>query len=191
MPEEGTASEPTPKARSAPVAKPQASGAEAPPPTEPTPRERRAPVPTLLDFYPLEDAKFTEIHAFFDELKRGRFTTTRCPRDNKLLWPPRLVCPVCHSDSLDWVELPVRGRVYAFSAVLVGAPMGMEADVPYVVGLVDLEGVPVRLFGRIEGAPWDALQIGQPVRLTPWTLDDGRVFFRFHTESLPAPNSVR
>jgi uncharacterized OB-fold protein len=59
----------------------------------------------------------------------------------------------------------------------------MESDVPFNVGLIDLEGVQLRLFGRIEGARWDGLRIGQTVRVAPWSLDDGRVFYRFHIEA--------
>jgi len=79
------------------------------------------------------------------------------------------------------VDLPETGHVYAFSAVLAGAPLGMEDEVPFAVGLVDLDGVPLRLFGRIEGRPWAELRIGQPVRAESYDIGDGRVFYRFRT----------
>jgi uncharacterized OB-fold protein len=106
-------------------------------------------------------------------------STTRCAKDDLLHWPPRTACPRCHSEDLGWVDLPETGHVYAFSAVLGGAPLGMEADVPFAVGLVDLDGAPLRLFGRIEGRPWNELQIGQPVRLESYDIGDGRFFYRF------------
>ena len=139
-------------------------------------------VPYLLDFFPLEDAGHTRLAPFFDALREGRFTTTRCPRDALWLWPPRLVCPTCHGGDLPWVDLPRTGRLYAFSAVLAGAPMGMEADVPFVVGLVDLDGVPLRLFGRIVGRPWTDCRIGLPVRVEPFEAPGGRVFYRFRAD---------
>ena len=79
------------------------------------------------------------------------------------------------------MDLPERGRIYAFSAVLGGAPLGMEADVPFAVGLVDLDGIPLRLFGRIEGRTWKELKIGDPVRTESYDIGDGRVFYRFRT----------
>ena len=145
----------------------------------PTAIAEDAPPPFLLDFYPLEDPKFTRLSRFFDALRKGRLTTTRCPQDGGLHWPPRLVCPKCHATDLEWVDLPTSGRLYAFSAVLAGAPLGMEADVPFVVGLVDLEGVPMRLFGRIVGAAWTDCRIGMPVRVEPMEVPGGRVFYRF------------
>jgi uncharacterized protein len=156
-----------------------ASGSGAEPPAAP-PKEKR---PFLLDFFPLEGPDQTRLARFYDRLKERVVSTTRCPKDDLLHWPPRTACPRCHTESLEWVDLPDRGRIYAFSAVLGGAPLGMEADVPFAVGLVDLEGVPLRLFGRIEGRAWSALHIGLAVRLESYELGDGRWFYRFRTEA--------
>lgn len=155
------------------------------PPTEPEPaapkaktREKR---PFLLDFFPLETADQTRLHRFYERLREGRLSTTRCPRDGELHWPPRTACPRCRSEELEWVDLPDRGHVYAFSAVLAGAPLGMEEDVPFAVGLVDLDDVPLRIFGRIEGRPWASLRVGEPVRVEAYDIGDGRMFYRFRT----------
>ncbi len=145
-----------------------------PPPAEPS----GAGVPYLLDFFPRESEGESRLARFFARLREGRLSTTRCARDG-LLWPPRTVCPKCHGSELDWVDLPEGGTLYAFSAVLAGAPFGMEADVPFAVGLVDLDGAPLRLFGRIVGRPWDELSVGDRVSVEPYSAPDGRVFYRF------------
>jgi len=145
----------------------------------PNPPKSLGKKPFLLDFFPLETADQTRLHRFYERLREGRLSTTRCLRDGALLWPPRTACPKCHTEELEWVDLPETGRVYAFSAVLGGAPIGMESDVPFAVGLIDLDGAPLRLFGRIEGRPWTELRIGQPVRIEPYDIGDGRVFYRF------------
>lgn len=156
--------------------------AEAAAKSEPsTPAERKPaapPPPFLLDFYPLEDERSTRLAHFFERLRAGKLATTRCAKDG-LLWPPRVVCPRCHTETLEWVDLPLSGHIYAFSAVLAGAPLGMESDLPFVVGLVDLAGAPLRLFGRITGRSWNEVHIGQRVRVEPYTIEDGRVFYRF------------
>ncbi len=151
-----------------------------PAPPAPTTREKR---PFLLDFFPLETSDQTRLARFFDRLREGRVATTRCPKDDLLLWPPRTACPRCHTETLEWVDLPEEGRIYAFSAVLGGAPLGMEADVPFAVGLVDLGGVSLRLFGRLVGRAWNELHVGLPVRLEPYDIGDGRWFYRFRTQS--------
>jgi uncharacterized protein len=136
-------------------------------------------LPYLLDLYPLESPTQTRLSPFFEALHRGRFTTTRCRKDRKLLWPPRTVCPVCHTTELEWVDLPSTGRIYAFSAILAGAPIGQEADLPRVVGLVELDGSPLRLFGRLLGIDWRECRIGLRVRVEPLTLPDGRAYYAF------------
>jgi uncharacterized protein len=136
-------------------------------------------LPYLLDLYPLETPDQTRLSAFFEALRRGRFTTTRCRKDGKILWPPRAVCPVCHTTELEWIDLPSTGRIYAFSAILAGAPVGQEADLPRVVGLVELDGVSLRLFGRIVGADWRECRIGLRVRVEPMDLADGRAYYAF------------
>jgi hypothetical protein len=155
----------------------------APPPVAPAAPPTREKRPFLLDFFPLETADQTRLSRFFERLKEGVVSTTRCPTDDLLLWPPRTACPHCHGETLEWVDLPGRGHLYAFSAVLGGAPLGMEEEVPFAVGLVDLEGARLRLFGRIEGQPWTELHIGQPVRLESYDIGDGRWFYRFRTET--------
>jgi uncharacterized OB-fold protein len=164
------------------VLEPPAAAPPSPPPEPPRPSEpKKLPEkrPFLLDFFPLETADQTRLHRFYERLRDGRLSTTRCARDGELHWPPRTACPKCRSEELEWVDLPEKGHVYAFSAVLAGAPLGMEADVPFAVGLVDLDGVPLRLFGRIEGRPWTELRIGQPVRTETYDIGDGRMFYRF------------
>jgi uncharacterized protein len=162
---------------SAPAASPGARPAGSLPKGDGGPPPERPPF--LLDFYPLEDASQTGLARFYEGLREGRFLTTRCPNEGTLTWPPRGVCPTCHRSPLDWVDLPKSGTIYAFSAVLAGAPLGMEADVPFAVGLVDLDGAPMRLFGRIVGKPWASLTIGDRVAVEPFELPDGRMFYRF------------
>ncbi len=160
---------------------PARDGKTADPPRSETLPKSRAKTPFLLDFFPLESADQTRLHRFYERLREGRLSTTRCSRDGGLHWPPRTACPTCHTEELDWVDLPERGHVYAFSAVLAGAPLGMEAEVPFAVGLVDLDGAPLRLFGRIDGRPWTELRIGHPVRIETYDIGDGRFFYRFRT----------
>jgi uncharacterized protein len=165
--------------RPSPATAPTATATEEPALTPPKVREKR---PFLLDFFPLETADQTRLSRFFERLKEGVVSTTRCRKDAILLWPPRTACPQCHTEDLEWVDLPGHGTIYAFSAVLGGAPLGMEAEVPFAVGLVDLDGVALRLFGRIEGRPWGELRIGDRVRLESFDIGDGRWFYRFRSD---------
>lgn len=134
-------------------------------------------LPYMLDFYPLEDEKNTRISQFFKNLKEGRLTTTKCKKCNKVLWPPRVICPNCLSEGLEWVDLGVEGELYAFTEMKLGAPLGFCQDVPFCVGIVKIGGLLIS--ARIDNATYDSLKIGDKVMLKIVELEDGRVFYRF------------
>jgi len=134
-------------------------------------------LPFMLDFYPLEDSKTTEISQFFQNLKKGQLTTTKCKKCAQLLWPPRILCPNCFSNEFEWVDLGTEGELYAFTEVRIGAPLGFVQDVPFCVGLVKISGL--LLSTRIDNAKYDQLKIGDKVQLKVVELEDGRVFYRF------------
>jgi len=134
-------------------------------------------LPYMLDFYPLEDEKNTRISQFFNNLKEGRLTTTKCNKCGKVLWPPRIVCPSCFSDELEWTDLGTEGELYAFTEMRLGAPLGFVEDLPFCIGIVKIGGL--SLSARIDNAKYEDLKIGQKVRLKIVELNDGRVFYRF------------
>jgi len=135
-------------------------------------------LPSMLDFYPLEDEKNTRISQFFSNLKEGRLTTTKCEECGKVLWPPRIVCSSCLSDDLEWFDLGTEGELYAFTEMRLGAPLGFVEDVPFCIGIVKIGDLSIS--ARIDNAKYEALKIGQKVQLKVVELDDGRVFYRFN-----------
>lgn len=132
-----------------------------------------------FDFYPLQSAEQTRIHPFFEHLRDGRLTTTKCRACGTVLWQPRIVCSQCNAADMEWIDLPKEGTIFAFTAVYAGAPLGMEEDVPFVVAVVELDGAPLKIVGRIDDAAYEDLMIGDPVSLKVIELQDGRVWFRF------------
>ena len=134
-------------------------------------------LPFMLDFYPLEDAKVTEISQFFVNLRQGSLTTTKCKKCGKLSWPPRIMCPDCLSNELEWVDLGTEGELYAFTEMRVGAPLGFVEDVPFCIGIVKIGDLLIS--ARIDNAKYDELKIGEKLQLKVVQLDDGRVFYRF------------
>jgi len=140
-------------------------------------RPESVKLPFMLDFYPLEDSKATQISQFFLNLKQGRLTTTKCKKCASLLWPPRIVCPNCFSNELEWVNLENEGELHAFTEVRIGAPLGFVQDAPFCVGIVKIGGL--LMSSRIDNAKYDQLKIGDKLRLKIVELEDGRIFYRF------------
>jgi hypothetical protein len=134
-------------------------------------------LPYMLDFYPLEDEKSTRISQFFENLREGRLTTTKCRKCDRLSWPPRIVCPNCLSNEMDWVDLGTEGELYAFTEMRLGAPLGFVQDVPFCIGIVKIGDLLIS--ARIDNARYEQLKIGAKLRLKIVELEDGRVFYRF------------
>lgn len=138
-------------------------------------------LPRMLDFYDLQTPDRTGIHEFYANLHEGELTTTTCPDCGAVHFPPRIVCPDCLNEDLSYIALPDQGRLFAFSEVRAGAPIGMEDDVPFVVAIVDVGEV--RLSARVDDARSEDLAIGDPVELkvveVDGPADHERVWFRF------------
>jgi len=139
-------------------------------------------VPYILDFLPLEGPDDTRIHLFYDHLREGRFTTTRCSSCGEILWQPRVVCPHCNADTMEWIDLPKEGTIYAHTAMVLGAPLGFEDDLPFVIAIVRLDMGDrggMNIFTRVDDAKYEDLAIGDTLWFKTHDCGDGRVFFRF------------
>lgn len=136
------------------------------------------PLPLALDFCSPQGEDFTRVSRFYDELRNGRFMTTKCKACGALNWPPRVVCPECQSDDLEWVELPKTGKLWAFTEMRLGAPMGFEKDTPFSIGIVELDDIGLRILTRIE-TPYDKLDFDLPMEMLTYKIPGDRIFYRF------------
>ncbi|HEX15860.1 MAG: hypothetical protein DRG33_01980 [Deltaproteobacteria bacterium] len=121
--------------------------------------------PVTMDMWPLEAKEFNRVHQFYENLKAGKFTTTRCRTCGHVAYPPRVICPECYSEDLEWIELPKRGKVLTFTEEVRGVPLGFES--PLIHAWIDLgEGSPIkRILSRIINCPVGKLKEGSEVQL--------------------------
>jgi uncharacterized OB-fold protein len=144
-----------------------------------------------MDLWPLEAKEFNKIYQFYDNLKAGRFTTTKCNKCGHVAYPPRIICPECYSEELEYIDLPKKGKVIVFTEQLRGVPLGFEA--PLVHAWIDL-GVnsPLkRILSRIINCSAGQLKEGDevqfvvfdvpahPIEIKKETIMAKRVFFAF------------
>ena len=79
-------------------------------------------------------------------------------------FPRAEVCPYTGADDVEQAELPTSGRLWLWTAVTT-APPGYEGPVPYGFGIVELDGIGLRVVGRLTEPDPARLHEGQPVRL--------------------------
>jgi len=75
---------------------------------------------------------------FWRSLAVGTFETTRCEACGLYSFPPKPFCPHCWSKQIVWSLLSGQGRLYS-QTVIHAAPAAFMAEVPYRVGIVDLD----------------------------------------------------
>lgn len=109
---------------------------------------------------------------FWAATREQRLVLQHCSSCARAVWYPRVRCPHCASDALEWHEATGRGTVYAVSVQYRPGHPRLKERVPYAVVLVDLdEGV--RLMSTVVGTDPETVQIGQTVRAGWEPLDGG------------------
>lgn len=94
---------------------------------------------------------------FWRALERGDLTTTRCVKCGEATFPPKPICPRCWASHLEWTSISPVGVIYSYTVVH-AAPAIFEAEAPYPVGIIDLEGG-LRIALRLLDQP-DRLKVG-------------------------------
>jgi len=122
-----------------------------------------------MDLYPQESKEFNQIYPFFDYLREGRFTTTKCKECGCEPFPPRVLCPECYSTNMEWVDWPTVGTVVDVTEEVVGVPLGF-GRAPLVHALVDLGGKR-NFFVRIINCKEGELKAGDQVKLAVFDVD--------------------
>lgn len=95
---------------------------------------------------------------YLDKLAAGRFEIQRCAGCGRHVFYPRVVCPHCGGERLDWVAPSGRGTVYSTTIVRRKPADGGD----YNVCLVDLAEGP-RMLSRVATIPPDQVRIGMTV----------------------------
>lgn len=89
---------------------------------------------------------------FFKHLmKKDSFLATRCPKCDKVFFPPRLFCEDCFCEIPDkgWTEVPARGTIRLFTIATLDAH-GNELEKPRVVALIDIDKTDGAMLGIIK-----------------------------------------
>jgi uncharacterized OB-fold protein len=117
-----------------------------------------------MDMWPFECQEFNRIYPFYENLKEGKFTTTKCKKCGHVAYPPGVICPKCWSDELEWVELPKRAKIVAITETQAGAPIGFEP--PLIMAWLNFgEGAPLKhLLSRMVHCKEGELKVGDEVQ---------------------------
>jgi uncharacterized OB-fold protein len=106
-----------------------------------------------------------ETQAYFDASSERRFVIGSCEACRETHFYPRALCPHCFSDRTGLTDASGTGQIYAYSVM-------RRVPVPYAIAYVRLTEGPV-VMTNIVDCDFDALSVGQPVRVTFRETDAG------------------
>lgn len=90
---------------------------------------------------------------YWEAANENRFIIQKCSDCGKYNFIPRMVCPECFSENMDWVEASGKGTVYSYTTVLNNSPTAFMNDIPYVVAIIRLAEGPQMLSNIVEADP--------------------------------------
>ena len=125
--------------------------------TTETPAAPAAPKPMRIPPIVTTDAKF-----FWDAADREEFMGQKCGDCQQFAFPPRPMCPHCHSLNRLEVKLSGRGTVYSWIIPRHPAPFGFK-EAPIVAIIALEEGF--RFVSNVVGIATDAVTPDMPVEV--------------------------
>jgi uncharacterized OB-fold protein len=113
---------------------------------------------------------------------RYNLVGARCGNCNKILFPPRSICPFCRRmGKLEPYRLKRKGKIFSYTVVHVAAE-GFEDQVPYVLAIIELEDGP-SLTAQITDCNPDEVKIGDEVEIVFRRMgeesQDGVIYYGF------------
>ena len=112
-------------------------------------------------------AALPENAPFWEAAERGALLLKHCRACAKAHWYPRVVCPLCGSDDVEWNEASGRGAIHSFSVV-------RRMGEPYVLAYVTLDEGPTAMTNIVD-TPYERLHIGARVHVVFRRVGDGRL----------------
>lgn len=99
---------------------------------------------------------------FWDGAAQGSLRFQHCDDCGYVRWPAAGVCPECLSRRATWTEVSGTGTIWSHVVYHRAYAPSLKPDVPYAVGLVQLD-CGVRLLTRLVGFEPGRPEVGQPV----------------------------
>jgi uncharacterized OB-fold protein len=101
---------------------------------------------------------------FWEGARAGKLMLPRCNACGRFWFPPSQRCRHCLSGDFAWHESAGKGRIYSFVVYHRVYHRSFENDVPYVVGIVELDEGP-RLLSNIVGTRWEDVRCDMRVHV--------------------------
>ena len=112
------------------------------------------PIPT-----PSEDSG-----PYWEAARNHELKLQQCRKCSAFRFPPAEVCSECTSEAYDWKPVSGKGRVFSFVIYHRAYHPGFQDEIPYVVGVIELdEGA--RMLSNVIGCKPEEVRCDMPVEV--------------------------
>ncbi|MBS4214903.1 MULTISPECIES: Zn-ribbon domain-containing OB-fold protein [Neobacillus] len=101
---------------------------------------------------------------FWQGCKEHKLLIQKCEDCSSYIFYPRVLCPNCFSEKVEWVQSSGVGKVYSFTIARRPGGPAFKDEVPYVVALIELEEG-VRMLSNIIDVDVDKVDCDMPVEV--------------------------
>ncbi|MPZ93426.1 MAG: hypothetical protein GEU96_00660 [Propionibacteriales bacterium] len=105
-----------------------------------------------------------ESQPFWDACARHELVIQRCRSCGRFWFPPSNHCQHCWSEDFAWEPVSGRGELYTFTVYRRAYAPELAEQLPYVVGVVELEQGPRLITNIVDREPGD-VRVGMPVEV--------------------------
>jgi uncharacterized protein len=113
---------------------------------------------------PIPDLDDPDMAPFWRASRDKQLVAQRCTKCSTLRFPALPICDTCLEEDYEWVPVSTDGVVWSYVVYHRAFHPGFEADVPYVVAIVEnADGL--RFTGNVIG-PRDQVAVGADVKAT-------------------------
>ncbi len=120
-----------------------------------------------------------EAAEFFAGTVRGELRIQRCGSCGLHHHYPRIACPHCGAEDLEWITSSGLGTLHSFTVIRQHGIPPFREQVPFVVGLVDLDEHGARLVAQLPTLAPEEAVIGARVRAAFKRASDEVAFVEF------------
>ncbi len=114
---------------------------------------------------------------FYEDLREGKVSATRCKKCGTLHFPPAADCSACMSNDIEWIPLNGEAELLTFTHVIVRPASFMQQET-YTVGVGKLkEGV--NALAWVTGVKRSDIKIGMRLKLIATKTSDGKPTYNF------------
>ena len=103
-----------------------------------------------------------ETKPFWEATRQKKLVMPRCTSCGAYRFPVSRHCRACGKEGHEWVEVSGRGKVFSFITYHRHYHPGWANELPYVVGLIELEEGP-RIISNIVGIEPEKISCDMPV----------------------------